>query len=163
MVEIGGFYVSRFWVTEENGKPVSKKGIDASSVGVYDKAGQVSRLRSFINTSYAKTSFISGAAYDTMMHFVHGKRYSQGYFNVLQKQPSVGAVTGGSSDGAVCNIYDLTVGGIASYTAEITTGNLNVPTVTRGYSNYGDVGPAYRNTGNFSAQVSCVRATLYVY
>ena len=126
----------------------------------------MNRLRNFVNTSYAKTSFISGVAYDTMLHFVNGKRYSGGYFNVRQTQPRDGiSETGSSSAGAVCNIYDLTVTGVFVYTAErFTNGLISSPTVVRGFSNFlGDVGPGHRDLGTWTSNFSYVRATLYVY
>lgn len=157
LIEIGGFYVSRFWATEENGVPVSKKGIDAFHSGVYDRNGHVSRLRNFINTRYAKTSFISGVAYDAMMRFVDGKRYSGGYFNIRKEQNSETTITGASEIGPVCNIYDLVAPGRNMFTSEQGTwGTLTIPTVTRSSP------PCMRSIGwNNSAQFT--RATLYVY
>lgn len=77
VVRSGGFYVSRFWCfLDDNGIMVSKKGNRISKNGwSYTRSEFVNKLRNFINTNDAKTSLISGTAYDTMMKFLHNKTY----------------------------------------------------------------------------------------
>lgn len=110
VVSKGGFYVSRFLITKDSNQSiVSKKGLQISSI-IQTRAQHVSSLRVFINTQYAKTSLISGPAYDALLNFVNNKRFSKGLFDVntiMCKETS--GITGNAEDMKVCNIYDLTV------------------------------------------------------
>ena len=114
LVSIGGFYVSRFQLTKENGRWISKKGRYYPG-GHRSQEQFINELKNnFINTKYAKTSLISGSAYDAMMRFVDGKRFNgSNYYNVKAKMPASAqyAKTGSSESDKVCNIYDLSGNG----------------------------------------------------
>ena len=172
LIEIGGFYVSRFWVVEENGTFVSRKGVNFEDWRLHKNRTQlVSGLRNnFINTSYAKTSLISGAAYDSMMKFLSGKWTGKGIFNENAVRSSDGFITGGSANGSVCNIFDIAPEGYGCLTAELlNTSYMDGLVIFRGgpgiYNDNITLCPSCRTCSSSNRDIGspCTRATLYVF
>ena len=71
ILEVGGFYVSRFELGAENKKYVSKKGVQPVTRTQNNAVATVKIA--FIDTSYAKCALINETCYDILMSFVNGK------------------------------------------------------------------------------------------
>ena len=145
VIDVGGFFVSRFEAGVENGGPVSKKGMAVDSYVTQEKAK--TRAKSMINTDSAKSALCSGTQWDLIMKFVDGKDG----FSVTQassdRHNSSGiANTGANEKDMVCNIYDLE-GNAFEYVADKSTVDSSSPYIKRGGS--------YDNTIQASTYTSC--------
>ena len=162
VINVGGFFVSRFEVGVENGGPVSKKGMTVDAYVTQERAK--TRAKSMINTNKLKSALCSGTQWDLVMKFVDGKDdYSVTYASSDRHNPNGIGKTGANEKDKVCNIYDLE-GNVFEYVAD----KCNVdpeynPCIKRGGS--------YDNTIQASMYTACngkentsigYRAVLYV-
>ncbi len=77
VVTAGGYYMGRFCLGNSGGYVV-KKGVPLARFGAGDHAGIIKACKSVVNTSYAKSTIFTGAAWDTMLVFINGKRHGSG-------------------------------------------------------------------------------------
>ena len=162
VINVGGFFVSRFEVGVENGGPVSKKGMTVDAYVTQERAK--TRAKSMINTNKLKSALCSGTQWDLVMKFADGKDdYSVTYASSDRHNPNGIGKTGANEKDKVCNIYDLE-GNVFEYVAD----KCNIdpeynPCIKRGGS--------YDNTTQASMYTACngkentsigYRAVLYV-
>ena len=162
VINVGGFFVSRFEVGVENGGPVSKKEMTVDAYVTQERAK--TRAKSMINTNKLKSALCSGTQWDLVMKFVDGKDdYSVTYASSDRHNPNGISKTGANEKDKVCNIYDLE-GNVFEYVAD----KCNIdpeynPCIKRGGS--------YDNTTQASMYTACngkentsigYRAVLYV-
>lgn len=166
----GGFYLSRFPISYEKGRLVSKKGnMPIVDVNFYD----AERLAATFTTKNVKAILPSGAAYDSVYQWliqsgqvpygqvVEDSTKIGNYWNLPNFERKV-LPTGSNEDWCVCNIYDL-----AGNTDEWSTENYRSRCVLRGgyCYDYGyDLSLVYRYVfyPDYSYSDTSFRVLLYV-
>ncbi len=163
VINVGGFFVSRFEVGVERAGPVSKKGMTVDSYVTQERAK--TRAKSIVNTDSAKSALCSGTQWDLVMKFVDGK---EGYLVNTpiadRHNPNGIDKTGANEKDKVCNIYDLE-GNVFEYVAD----KCNIdpeynPCIKRGgsYDNYTTQASMYAACNGKENTSIGYRAVLYV-
>ena len=166
----GGFYLSRFPISYEKGRLVSKKGnMPIVDVNFYD----AERLADMFTTKNVKAILPSGVAYDSVYQWliqsgqVSRRQLAEdstligNYWNSPNSARKV-LPTGSNEDWCVCNIYDL-----AGNTDEWSTENYRSRRVLRGGVYYDDgydwpLANRYDYCPDYSCSDTSFRVLLYV-
>ena len=73
----GGYYIGRY-ILGLSGGYLTKKGVNVARFDSHKQGDIISACKSVVNTSYAKSTIVTGAAWDTMLVFINGKRHGSG-------------------------------------------------------------------------------------
>ncbi len=167
VLNVGGFYISRFEAGIENDKLVSKK--DATVWKNISQANAKSEAKTFIDNDNVKSSLCSGIQWDVTMSFVNEKLDVNGnYFSVTsyseERHKNVVETSGKNEKDKVCNIYDLE-GNCNEYVAERTNSSNSYirrgGTIINDNSSFESASERYEDNGQGSPETS-FRFVLYV-
>ncbi len=162
-----GFYVSRYEMGIESGKPISKLGVIPTSAASSETNrwyGLYAKAKTYTNSKNSITStMIWGSQYDAMLNFAllngndSSKVTAEGNGNHSGKLIKTGITK--TSD-SINNVYDLE-GNMWEWTLEA---NLSDRRVNRGGGYFGSESPAYRgyNTPDSTDSIFSSRLTLYI-
>lgn len=135
VLNAGGFYISRYEAGEENGKTVSKKGIEP--LNTITQAESKEKAKKAINTDNVKSALCSGIQWDVIMSYIDQNNLKDGNGNdfdvrtvLAERHKTQINETGENIADKVYNIYDLE-GNAMEFVSEKSEGT-TYPAVIRG-------------------------------